>query len=49
MMSKGKKKKLKEKCCEGYLKKGKMCGSCPLQKKEKTKKEKKGKGKDKKK
>jgi len=39
-MSKDKKKKVKDKCCEGYLKKGKMCGSCPLQDKEKSKKDK---------
>jgi len=49
-MSKDKKKKVKDKCCEGYLKKGKMCGSCPLQDKEKSKKDKdKGSKKDKKK
>lgn len=31
----------KKKCCESYLKKGKMCGSCPLQGKKKDKKKKK--------
>lgn len=45
----GKDKKKKDKCCEGYLKKGKMCGSCPLQDKDKTKKKDKEKKKDKKK
>lgn len=42
----------KAKCCGGYLKKGKMCGSCPLREGEKEKdkkKEKKKKDKDKKK
>jgi hypothetical protein len=47
-MGKDKKKKRKDKCCEGYLKKGKMCGSCPLQDKEKPKNKKKDKKKDKK-
>ena len=39
------KDKKKDKCCEGYLKKGKMCGTCPLREglkgKEKAKKKKK--------
>ncbi len=41
----------KSKCCGGYLKKGKMCGSCPLRDSEqaKDKKKKKDKDKDKKK
>lgn len=45
------KDKKKDKCCEGYLKKGKMCGSCPLKDKDKEKKKdkKKEKKKDKKK
>lgn len=47
-MSKDKKKKDKDKCCESY-KKGKMCGSCPLQDKDKKKEKKKDKKKDKKK
>lgn len=34
----GKDKKKKEKCCEGYLKKGKRCGSCPLKTKDISKK-----------
>jgi len=39
----------KSKCCGGYLKKGKMCGSCPLQESEKEKdKKKKKKDKEKK-
>jgi hypothetical protein len=42
-------KKKKKKCCEGYLKKGKMCSSCPLQDKDKKKKDKKKKEKKKKK
>lgn len=38
------KKKSKEKCCQAYLKKGKMCSDCPLREKsEKKKKKKKGK------
>ncbi len=42
--------KEKKKCCESYLKKGKMCGNCPLQDKKKSKKkDKKDKKKDKKK
>jgi hypothetical protein len=47
----GKDKKKKDKCCEGYLKKGKMCSDCPLKGKgkEKLKKKKKDKKKDKKK
>lgn len=43
----GKDKKKKDKCCEGYLKKGKMCGSCPLKDKEKAKEKDKDKGKKK--
>ena len=39
--------KEKKKCCEGYLKKGKQCSSCPLRDKDKL--EKKDKKKDKKK
>ena len=39
----------KSKCCGGYLKKGKKCGSCPLQDSEKGKDKKKKKDKDKKK
>ena len=42
----------KNKCCGGYLKKGKRCGSCPLAEEEKgkdTKKKKKKKEKKKKK
>jgi len=38
----------KSKCCGGYLKKGKRCGSCPLGESEKGK-DKKKKDKDKKK
>ena len=45
----GKDKKKKDKCCEGYLKKGKMCSSCPLKDKEKEKAKKKDKKKEKKK
>jgi phosphate:Na+ symporter len=45
----GKDKKKKDKCCEGYLKKGKMCGSCPLKDKEKAKDKEKDKDKGKKK
>lgn len=37
----------KDKCCEGYKKKGKMCSSCPLR--DEKKKEKKEKKKEKKK
>jgi hypothetical protein len=43
------KKKLKSKCCGAYLKKGKMCGSCPLQAEETSKKKEKKKDKKKKK
>jgi hypothetical protein len=45
------KKKRKDKCCESYLKKGKMCSDCPLrdEKKSKDKDKKKEKKKDKKK
>jgi len=39
----------KTKCCGGYLKKGKMCGSCPLRESEPGKDKKKKKDKDKKK
>jgi hypothetical protein len=42
------KKKSKEKCCQAYLKKGKMCSDCPLRDKV-AKKKKKEKKKDKKK
>jgi len=45
----GKDKKKKDKCCESYLKKGKMCSSCPLKDKEKEKSKKKKKKKEKKK
>jgi hypothetical protein len=37
----GKDKKKKDKCCQGYLKKGKKCSDCPLKDKEKSKKDKK--------
>jgi hypothetical protein len=47
-MGKDKKKKVKDKCCESYLKKGKRCSNCPDQDKEKSKKNK-DKKKDKKK
>lgn len=40
--------KEKKKCCEGYLKKGKQCSSCPLRDKDKKKDKKKEKKKDKK-
>jgi hypothetical protein len=46
-MGKDKKKKVKDKCCESYLKKGKRCSDCPD--KEKSKKKDKDKKKDKKK
>jgi hypothetical protein len=42
------KKKSKKKCCQAYLKKGKMCSDCPLREKS-GKKKKKKKKKDKKK
>jgi hypothetical protein len=38
-MGKDKKKK-KDKCCGAYLKKGKMCSSCPLRDKDEKKKKK---------
>lgn len=42
------KKKSKKKCCQAYLKKGKMCSNCPLREKsEKKEKKKKKKGKKK--
>ncbi len=37
-MGKDKKKKGKDKCCEGYLKKGKRCSDCPDKEKDKSKK-----------
>jgi len=43
----GKDKKKKDKCCESYLKKGKMCSSCPLKDKENEKSKKKNKDKKK--
>jgi len=43
----GKDKKKKDKCCESYLKKGKMCSSCPLKDKENEKSKKKDKDKKK--
>jgi hypothetical protein len=48
-MGKDKKKKVKDTCCESYVKKGKRCGNCPDQDKEKTKKKDKDKKKEKKK
>lgn len=48
-MGKDKKKKVKDKCCESYLKKGKRCSNCPDQEKDKSKKKEKDKKKDKKK
>jgi hypothetical protein len=38
----------KDKCCESYKKKGKMCSDCPLRDEKKKKKDKKKKKKDKK-
>ena len=34
------KDKKKDKCCEGYKKKSKMCSDCPLKDKDKKKKKK---------
>ncbi len=48
-MGKDKKKKVKDKCCEGYLKKGKRCSDCPDKEKDKSKKKEKDKKKEKKK
>lgn len=46
-MGKDKDKKKKDKCCEGYKKKGKRCSDCPLREEGSKKKKDKDKKKDK--